>query len=166
VGDLVRAAAHAGISIPPAPSSVHEDSAAVAQVLVAWYRPSWPLTRVCVSRPQKRQESDSDRLRRRHPGADRGMLRRQPMYGASAAAVDVQVPAGDGCVDHVFRLSESDVWTLVELVCHESPGDAAAAPASLRSQSTGVGAHVTRTVRYLNAHNEVLLRAHEEAHRG
>jgi hypothetical protein len=64
----------------------------------------------------------------------------------------------------VFRLSESDVWTLVELVCHESPGDAAAAPA--RSQSTGVGAHVTRTVRYLNAHNAVLLRAHEEAHRG
>jgi hypothetical protein len=72
------------------------------------------------------------------------VLRRWFGFGS----VDVQVPAGDNlAVDQLFRRRKGEEWTLVELVCHEKPG-AKAVPK--RKQS--VGAHVLRTLKYLEAY--------------
>jgi hypothetical protein len=140
---LVRAAAHAGISVPPAPSSVFQDRATVVDVLVK----AILAAHAGVSASTARGKSQTRTVETPVPT--------EACYDANLATVlrrwfgvvDVQVPAGGGFVDLMFRATESASWTLVELVCHKAP-DGVAAPT--RKQSVGV--HVLRTVTYLEAY--------------
>ena len=139
---LVRAAAHAGIVVPEAPPSVYDEDATVVAVLVQAILAAHAGVRASCSRGK------SQTLTVRTP------VPTEACYDAYLSSVlrqwfgpenvDVQMPAGAGVVDQVFRLGNE--CTLVELVCHEAPGDA-----ELPARAASVGAHVLRTVEYLGA---------------
>jgi hypothetical protein len=145
---LVRAATHAGIRVPSAPSCVYEDGVALEVVLV-----------------QAILASHAGVLASGFRGKSRTPTVQTPVppeacYDANLSAVlrqwfgsenvDVQGPAGAGAVDQVFRLRKRLPWTLVELVCHEKPGKPSSGSGPKRKQS--VGAHVLRAVKYLEAY--------------